>query len=43
MKYLLLFAVLFFQISCDNDTDNNVINQNPNKVLLLKVDYETNT
>jgi hypothetical protein len=43
MKYLLLFAVLFIQVSCDSTPDNYVINQNPNKVMLLKVDYETNT
>jgi hypothetical protein len=43
MKYLLLFAVLFVQVSCDSTPDNYVINQNPNKVMLLKVDYETNT
>ena len=43
MKYLLFFAVLFIQVSCDSNSDNYVINQNPNKVLLLKVDYETNT
>ncbi|MFM7018562.1 hypothetical protein [Flavobacterium sp.] len=44
MKYLLFFALVCIQVSCvsNSNTDSNT-SLTPNKVLLLKVDYETNT
>ena len=45
MKYLLLFAVLFVQVSCTtgSNSDDSATPIQQNKVLLLKVDYQTNT
>lgn len=44
MKYIFLLLVVLSQISCDSNSNDNLNNQaQQNKVLLLKVDYQTNT
>ncbi|OEK09868.1 hypothetical protein A8C32_10180 [Flavivirga aquatica] len=42
-KGILFFISLSILFSCHQDDDNNPVDQNLNKVLLLKVDYLTNT
>ncbi len=44
MKYLLIVSFLFFQVSCVSDSisNNSTTTVAPNKVLLLKVNYENN-
>jgi hypothetical protein len=45
MRYILIIAVVFLLVSCSSNSnkDNSTKSVQPNKVLLLKVNYETNT
>ena len=44
MKKLLIFTVIIsLFVSCNSSQSENVIDDNSNKILLLKVDYTTNT